>query len=251
MAGKSRVALRLELLNDRVVPSVTVVQTGSTLYLTGDQSDDTVRIQDDGTDTGLLLNGTAIELTEPVTRIVVDTRGGNDTVSYTLADGLTSINREVNVFLGNGSDTFTADLDAGVPTDSTLTLTVNGGNGKDTLSATGAGAITGNLNLELIGGNGKDAIDFSFTGGLTGSLTVIADGGNGNDTVAGEVTATAAEDTGSATIEVRGGNGKDNLSLAVEGEALAVDASIDPGRGKDVIDATDNVEIITHGKKKK
>src|SRR4051812_45644243 len=53
MTGSSRVALRLEALNDRVVPSVTVVQDGSTLTVKGDAHANTIEIHDNGTPAGL------------------------------------------------------------------------------------------------------------------------------------------------------------------------------------------------------
>jgi hypothetical protein len=282
MTGLSRVALRLEPLHDRTLPSVSVVQTGSTLTINGDQHANAVQIMDDGTPTGLTVavDGTNYPRTGAVDKVVVQARAGNDTVSYTLTGDYTATNRTVDVFLGNGNDTFTADLGHAIDAASTLALHVDGGNGKDDLTVTGSGggAIAGGLMVELLGGNGidglsfddaadvtgslkvlvdggnaKDMISANYTGAVDGQLDLTATGGNGMDAVDGSVSVTGG--AGSVTTHVLGGNGKDDLGLSVTGDGLAglsaLDASIDIGHGKDTVTATDNVIVLgaVHGHK--
>jgi hypothetical protein len=189
MSTFSRVALRLEPLHDRTVPSVSVVQTGGTLTINGDQHANAVDIKDDGTPSGLTVtvDGTDYALTGAVDMVIVQTRSGWDTVSYTLTGDYVGTTRTVEVFLGNGNDTFTADLGHGVDAASILALQVNGGNGKDSIHGdlTVAAASTGSVLAQVQGKNGKDDLGLAVTGdGLSGlSLDASVDGGHGKDTI--------------------------------------------------------------------
>lgn len=254
MSALSQVALRLEPLHDRTLPSVSVVQTGGTLTVNGDQHANTVEIKDDGTPSGLTVtvDGTDYPVSGSVTMLVVNSKGGADTVSYDLTGDYVGTTRTVEVFLGNGNDTFTADLGHGIDAASTLALQVNGGNGKDDLSVTGTGGgpVAGMLSVQLLGGNGMDSISFSYSAEVDGSLLLTADGGNGKDSIHGDVTV-AADSTGSVLAQVLGKNGKDDLGLSVTGDGLSgvsVDASIDGGHGKDTITNTDNVVVVDAAK---
>ena len=269
-----RSALQLEPLNDRVVPAVVVEQVGGILYVTGDQRTNDIEITDDGTATGVDVVGAVNEdgsdftATEPVTQVVVNARAGHDEVTYRTTGNFVGTDREVEVLLGNGHDTFTAELGHALDVDSSFTLKVLGGNGKDTLTVdstgavdgdlhvwlegqngvdavgfTGTGAVSGELDVVLEGGNGKDDVTFDYTGELTGSLKVAADGGNGMDNVDVNVAATETS-TGTVWAEVLGWNGKDTLNVSVEGVGLTVDATVDGGRGWDSVTHTDNVENV-------
>jgi hypothetical protein len=241
----------MESLSDRTVPSASVVQTGETLTITGDQHANTVEIKDDGTPSGLTvtMDGVNYPVSGAVTMVVVNTKGGADTVSYDLTGDYVGTTRTVEVLLGNGNDTFTADLGHGIDAASTLALQVNGGNGKDNLSVTGTGGgpVAGTLSVQLNGGNGMDAISFDYSAEVDGSLMFTADGGNGKDTISGDVTV-AANSTGTVLAHVQGGNGKDDLGLSVTGDGLSglskLDASVDGGHGKDTITTTDNVTVL-------
>ncbi|HVK15118.1 MAG TPA: hypothetical protein VM597_40640 [Gemmataceae bacterium] len=247
MIGSKRSPLRVELLTDRVVPSVTVVQEGTTLTVTGDQQANDIAITDGGTAAGLTVtvDGTDYPVTGDVETILIIGRSGGDTVSYELEEGFAGTTRTIEAELGNGHDTFAANLDVGIDAASWLTFRVNGGNGKDDLSVAGAGdaALAGNLVVELDGGNGKDVLDLSWEGLVTGSIDLTADGGNGVDTITGDVTDAGA--TASVKALVLGGGGKDDLTLSVVGDAAAtVDATIDGGRGRDKVTSTDNVDVL-------
>ena len=250
MARLARTALRLEPLNDRITPSATptVVLEGGVLTVTGTQRANDIEITDDGTAGGLTVtvDGTDYPVDGTVDSVHVDARAGHDTVSYTLTGDYVGTTRTVEVFLGNGHDTFTADLGHGIDAASSLTLRVDGGNGKDTLSAAGAGALAGGLTVELNGGNGKDDLSFEFAGSVdaTGVLDLTADGGNGRDRVHGNVDATA-DSTGSVTAQLLGWNGRDDVGLWVAGDGLTTgDLIVDGGRGKDTVAGTDNVTIL-------
>jgi hypothetical protein len=257
MTGTSRAALRLERLDERTLPSVSVAQSGGTLTITGDQRANTVQVQDDGTAGGLTVtvDGTGYPISGPVTAVVINTRGGNDRVSYDLTGDYVGTTRTVTVSLGNGDDTFTADLGHRIDAASGLTLTVDGGNGKDNLSVTGSGGgpVAGTLSVQLRGGNGTDTIGFNYAAEVDASVSITADGGNGKDTITGTV-AVGANSTGSVVAHELGGNGSDTLGLSVTGDGLAglagLDAAVDTGHGKDAVTVTDNVTITTpaHGR---
>jgi hypothetical protein len=274
MMGSSRVALRLESLNDRTVPSVTVVQDGTTLTVKGDAHANDIEIHDNGTPAGLTVTVDGVDQGLSgleVTKVVVKAGGGADTVSYALEGDYAATARTVEVWLGNGNDTFTADLGHAIGADSSLTLQVHGGNGKDDLSVAGAGgSVAGTLDVQLDGQNGMDVVSFDYTGDVTGTARWTAEGGNGKDDislhyagvldgtlelnvkggngmdhVAADVAATGG--AGTVTGEVLGGNGKDDLSLSVA-SGLTLDVTIDGGHGKDTITAPDGVTVVDAAK---
>jgi len=215
MTGSSRVALRLESLNDRTVPSVTVVQDGGTLTVTGDAHANDVQIHDDGTAAGLTVTVDGVDQVlsgADVTNVVIKTQSGWDTVSYTLTNDYVGTTRTVDVWLGNGNDTFTADLGHAIDAASSLTLQVHGGNGKDDLSVTGAGGVAGTLDVQLYGQNGMDVISFDYTGDVTGTVRWTAEGGNGKDDVSLHY---AGVLDGTLELNVKGGNGMDHVAADV------------------------------------
>jgi hypothetical protein len=245
---------RLEVLNERALPSVTAEVEGGILRILGDQQANDIVINDNGTSgtdaITVTVDGEPLDftLTEAVTDVVVKSAGQQDTVTYNLTADLATT-RTVEVWLGNQHDTFTGNLGAwAVTADGDLTLTVHGGNGHDTLDVTGTGNVDGSLTVELLGGNGKDDIGVDLAGVFNGTIDLTVSGGNGKDLVRGDVTA-AAESTGTVTAEFNGNNGRDDLGLIVDGDGvdgLTVDAQLDGGHGRDEFDpaTSDNVVIV-------
>lgn len=250
MAGLARAFLRVEPLNDRITPTVTVTPGDDGLVTVRcDQRANDVQITDNGA-AGITLTVDGVDQTLPtdVTTLKVYTRAGDDTVHYALGAGVTGTTRTVEVFLGNGHDTFTANLAGGLDANSNLTLRVDGGNGKDTLSAIGGGAVAGNLTVEFKGNNGKDNLSYEFAGTVTGTMDLTLHGGNGWDTIRGNLDVQAGS-TGTVTAEVLGRNGKDDLGLWVTGDGLAGLAttsafSIHGGNGRDLFAHSDNVTVL-------
>ena len=139
-------------------------------------------------------------------------------------------------------------------------MTARGANGKDTLSfaapASGVGAGA-SLSVEMQGGNGKDAIDATLGGVLLGDFVFLADGGNGKDEVSGDLTFDAGS-TGTADAQVLGKNAPDTLALLVtdnsgdDGDPTTTDDStlgtssfvVDGGHGKDSVEVSDVVEVL-------
>jgi len=258
---------RLEVLDVRALPSVTIAEDSSgVVTITGDQSANDIEIRDtggSGTDAVTVwVDGVQSDVTfdTAVTKIVLDARGGQDVVAYNLTGSFTDgTDREVVIHLGNQDDTFTADLNGSIGADSDVSLKVCGGNGQDNLSVHGAGtadspwSIDGHLTVKVYGGNGKDTIDVNYNGLIsgTGVFDLSVHGGNGKDFVRGDVTA-ADGSTGELNATVCGGNGKDDMGLMVHVNTdaspdLTVNAELHGGHGKDFFDPTaisDNVDIV-------
>ena len=233
---------KLEALDGRDVPSVTVVEstgtTGTVVKVYGDQWANTIHVTDNGTAGEDALTITVSDDSDvtpdqeykfdgSVTRLVVCSASGADTVSYDLTGDLQAdVSRTVVAWLGNQEDTFDAQL-GGLAADSTLKLYVFGGNSGDTLSVTANGAVAGTLDVRLFGQNGTDSVSAEFMGAVSGDLNLLIHGGNGVDVLSALVTVDAAptspEDpvepasTGNVTVKVCGGNGKDDLTLLVDG----------------------------------
>src|SRR5262245_34025793 len=246
---------RLEVLNERVLPSVTAQVDGGILRIIGDQRANEIVVNDNGTDgtdaITVTVDGTALDftLTEAVTKVVVRAGGQQDTVTYNLT-GDFATTRTVDVWLGNQDDTFTGNLGAwAVTADGDLTLLAHGCNGQDVFDVTGTGNVEGDLTVKLYGGNGKDDVGVDLAGLFTGNIDLFVFGGNGKDVVRGELTA-ATGSTGTVTAKVCGANGVDDLGLIVDGDGvdgLTVDAQLRGGLGKDVFDpmvVSDDVEIV-------
>ena len=208
----NRFSLRLETLDDRVVPSCTVLQEGTTLTITGDNKSNDIQIVDDGTMVTVTCDGDPAEAFTDVTKIVVRAGNGQDVVGYDLAiadppmgEAGVAVERTLDMKLGNGVDTFTGSIAGDLVEGSVLDVSVGGCNGKDTLGFDVAGDVAAgvDLNVELRGGNGQDVILSSYAGMLLGTLTWDVTGGNGKD----ELTANMSFDAntnGTAEVEVRG-----------------------------------------------
>ena len=135
----------------------------------------------------------------------------------------------------------------------------NGGNAIDNLSFSAPAANVaagGSLSVELNGNNGKDVVAATFGGQLLGDFTLLATGGNGKDEVSSNLTFDAGS-TGNVDATVKGGNGKDDLTLMAvdnsgdDGDPTTTDAStlasltasVDGGLGPDSATVSDNVDV--------
>jgi len=177
----------LETLEGRDCPSVDAFVVGHTLVVRGDDADNTVTITDDGLGAvSADIDGTTVDGTD-IRRINVQTRDGNDTVTYTASASL-SASRNLGIDLGKGDDTFTMDAASGI-TSGSLNVSLHGHQGDNTATITlgtideGARAL-----LQLHGGNGDDDFSATFDGELNGKLALDMHGGSGSDTLAGDIT---------------------------------------------------------------
>jgi len=249
------------------MPSVTFVETNGTLVIRGDQQANSITISDDGsTNAGNIVvqaDGQSYTATTAITKIRVNSRGGNDSVEYDLNFDLMGA-RTVQAYLGNGDDSFVAHVHAAVNDPAALTIRAWGENGQDQLNFDGVGAnvgLGGSLTVNFNGGNGKDNVNVDFAGVMDGNIKLTADGGNGKDVVSGHLNAESSEDpethetigsTGSLTAVFRGGNGVDDMTLQVTGtdSLTSLIARANGGHGKDTFDTSANVTLVDQECKK-
>jgi len=288
--GKHRNALGtrtgFDQLEERLCYSVTVISSpiasGQELKIVGDAAADTINILDEGngnvTVTGE--SGNLLGAADNVSVIRVNSKGGADVVSYTLANPLAHVEK-LFFNLGAGADQLSIDLSAGID-GANLHVTANGEAGADTISATlgdlatakailelngdeGADIITVSgapnvsadsvLKVTLSGNEGKDAIATALSGTYLGKVVVNVEGGKGVDTISTTLTA-QAESTGKLRALARGGKGIDNVTLNVIDETIVeevstlevLNAKIIDRPGTDALTFTDNVKVVT-GKK--
>jgi hypothetical protein len=250
---------KLELLDDRIVPSCTWDIAGSVLTITGSNDGDDIAITDDGTLLSVTCDGEAIgDDLSGVTEVIVRSGNGEDTVSYELTGDLSG-ERVLDIRMGNRDDTFTGDVSGNLLDGSSLTIEARGCNGKDSLAFDVAGDVAADaaLAVDLGGGNGKDVLGGSFAGILLGDLTWHVNGGNGKDEMAGDFTFDATS-TGTNDVEYLGWNAPDTVALFVtdnsgdDGDDTTEDEStlgdstfvVDGGRAPDQVDASDIVDVI-------
>ncbi len=274
---------RLESLEGRLCLSVTVttiaVDSGNELKIVGDSGADVVNITDQGDGHVDVTNGKGKILgsADNVSVIRFNGKDGKDTVSYALANPLTTTEQVILNLGDGGKDQASIDLSQGV-SGANLHLTVNGGAGADTVSATLGSISAGKVILDVNGGDGKDAISVTGSGitisddsvlrlnlaGDTGADTIAtvidglvlgklvynATGGQGTDTVSANITADSAS-TGTLRAVERGGPGVDNVTLNVidnsggagSSTLAALHATIFDESGLDTLTHTDNVTI--------
>jgi hypothetical protein len=259
----NRFTPQLEQLDDRLVPSCTWAEEGTTLTITGNSTANDIQITDDGTTLTITCDGEDVPVSDGITDVVVLAGNGNDTVTYDLTtDGAAAVTRSLFVKLGNGWDTFDGTVTGDLADGSELDVEVRGWNGKDTLgfAADGDVGAGSTLSVLLAGGNGKDVIDASYAGVLLGDLTWDLCGGNGRDEITGDLTFDGGS-TGTADVEVKGHNAPDTLTLLVtdssavdDGDPATEDVStlgedssfvLDGGRSHDSAEISDLVEVLS------
>lgn len=186
MSSQSRRFIpRLVALDDRCLPTVTagIVPGTTILQITGDDTANTVQITDDSSAGVITVTGDGVTqrfAAAAVESIVVNTLGGDDVVEYDLTGAL-STTRLVSVDLGNGNDTFTANVNAQISGAGTnVGISVSGGHGADTLVLNAQGttvAPEARLSVDFSGDAGHDSIAFNFDPSLlaNGNVTLTKD----------------------------------------------------------------------------
>jgi hypothetical protein len=258
MTTRHRACCAVEALEDRNLMAVAVqlVDRGSTLRLTGDTAAEWISIhQDDALNTLSVQWGIinpAVDAVPPpvqqftsstIKRIVVNTRGGNDTVTYAV-DGLNySFAKSINIDTGAGNDTVMIDMggqlyvplsiDGGDSVDgmmpeppynwptptpleiqTNLNVSVQAGAGNDSVDAIFGHVLKG-LSYRAVGGTGNDSLSTSLAGVVSAGRTVIIsqDGGVGNDHLAFNQDANSIEAGARLSVVQRGGAGNDQIDL--------------------------------------
>jgi len=183
MSAKTRRFVpRLECFDERALPSVSYDLQGSVLFVHGDAAANQITISDDGSATGVRVASTdGTSWSNPtlaaVTSVFVDAQGGDDAVVYNLTGGLLSVNRLVDVDLGNGNDSYMANIGGTTLAPYVnLDLSGHGHGGKDSmiLNAQGVSGKEGTvLNVGFSGDAGKDVIAFNYSAGLDGTIGTV------------------------------------------------------------------------------
>ncbi|HMP18215.1 MAG TPA: calcium-binding protein [Gemmatales bacterium] len=257
MAANTRRALcLLEALEDRHLLAVsTQLINGSTLRLLGDTAHEWVHIQQNDALNTLTVQAGIINpfvTTKPpetweftsssIKRIVVELRGGNDNLTYSV-DGNTYIHTKVvHIDMGAGNDSVFIDMGGQlvVPFGSAnsealmfeppwpepnplsieapVNITVVGGNGNDTIDAV-FGHIRSGLSFRAIGGAGNDSISTSIAGNVAANRTAVIyqDGGTGNDSLDFHMSDQGIGDLARVSLIQRGGLGNDTLNAHIQG----------------------------------
>jgi hypothetical protein len=247
-----RLAPRLEVLEDRCLPSCTTQVSGGVLTILGDARANDIRITDNGTNGAGSLTvqcDGVVRSFNGIAKIVVNSREGADHVEYRLTGDLT-VSREIDVNLGAGDDVFLSNWFGSVRSGVQLTLDVDGKAGKDLIAVDATNGVNiapqAEVDVNLNGGLGADRIFMDHRGKLDGTLDGLFTGGLGTDTIA--VTADlAANSAGQLLAKVDGNAGNDDLTLQVNqapGGLAVVQAGIDGGAGHDLCHRTPNVAAV-------
>jgi hypothetical protein len=262
MRRSSTARLSVNPLEGREVPAVVISQPApDTLVFVGDGASDTIVLRDNGAGgiAGFATGAGAFSFTG-IRNIRVATNGGNDSVSYTLANNLLPFQqRNLSVDLGSspwwfGSDRFTANLynpATGVGSDlmigSTLNMNVFGGAGRDSIVVNAYKdtdvAPGAQLNMNLFGGDAADTIQVYWYGENDGAVRLWADGGAGNDLVRGRLQEQFGS-TGVLSGVVHGRDGNDNLGLFMFTAKPVALGLLDGGAGIDLGFKTPNVTMV-------
>jgi hypothetical protein len=191
MSAKTRRFVpRLECFDERALPSVSYDLQGGVLFVHGDAAANQITISDNGSATGVsVTSNDGTSWSNPtgatITSVFVDSQGGDDTVVYNLnvKDATTgqpapmTVNRLVDVDLGVGNDSYTANISGqSLAAYVNLDLSGHGHGGKDTmiLNAQNVSTAPGSvLNVDFSGDAGKDTMAFNYSAGIDASGMVV------------------------------------------------------------------------------
>ena len=260
---------KLEALEDRCCPStVSLNSVTHLLTLTGDASNSTIVVRDDGHGDVQVYGLAGATAAHPlkyagVTAIEMDSKTGNDHLDYALTGTLTKAEK-LTLNLGKGADQVKLDYSKGVTAPS-LGIAVNGvggrgqeitalfgaiantnlslaahlGNGSNYFTALLNGDLTGNakVDVNVLGGTGVDGISVEAKGGVGASarLSVEANGGGGDNTAHIDYTGKLA---GALAFTEQGGTGWEWLQSSVTlaaGSTGSVTDHLVGGAGRDML----------------
>jgi hypothetical protein len=262
------VHLKIERLELRACPAVTVTEAGSSLRITGDADDDLIEIVDRGGG-ALNVNGTDYF---GIRSLMIDANGGADEVYYETDSQLSLSKIQLN--LGTGDDV--AELRLGTIA-GRLRSQINGGAGADEIMAAFDALLAhGDARSLLDGGLGDDVIrcvqrnimqggraECNSAGGrgddtimctafnVAGHSSCISDGGHGNDSMLCKLVTLSA--TGSARCHQTGGAGNDQITLDKDTILGNYDCFGDGGAGDDTMnwlasgDNSGHIQCTMHG----
>lgn len=204
--------------------AVTIVEGDHSLKITGDRGNDDIEIVDSGAGS-LTVNDT--EYVE-ILRLEIDTKGGQDHVTYDTVEGLSL--SSIQIDLGPGDDV--AELNLGI-VGADVRSEVHGGAGKDEIT-TVFGEVLAGVNAESVmeGELGDDMLT-CLQQNVAGSVSCVGRGGAGNDQIFCH--AENVLEGGQAGCLSDGGIGDDMIACAKSYVAGSVSCISDGGAGDDQI----------------
>jgi hypothetical protein len=224
--GKSR-CWSLEQLERRYCLATAVFELGSSLIIAGDAGDDLIEIVDNGGGT-LDVNGVAYS---DIDRVVINTQGGADRVSYE-TEGEVSIS-SLLLNLGWGDDV--ADLDYGT-VGGKLRSEIFGDLGNDEISTSFAAVLSEGEALSFMDGGWDDDIIRCAANNVAGLAACVSRGGVGADQIfCSKLNVFAG---GEAVCESIGGIGDDMIMCTEMDVAGHTECIGDGGLGNDVVSCT-------------
>jgi hypothetical protein len=173
---------RLEALEDRALMAVAVNFAGGVLTFTGAAANETLTMNDNGSGTvAFTATGAGSSSFNGVDRIVINLKGGNDTVTYNL-NGPLSTARRIDADLGAGNDRFRANL-GGQDLLADLDLDIKGAAGNDRVELNQIGRISANdkLSAKVTGNGGEDRVTATMVGDVQGRAEFDVRGGSDSD----------------------------------------------------------------------
>jgi hypothetical protein len=189
---KNRCTPRIEVLEDRCVPTCNFIVNGSTLLIQAPAgrmaTNDTIIISDNGgsgPNNVAAFCGASFFPNVPISNIQIIKGNGNDHIIYNLIGDLTTA-RRLDAILGNGNNTFLAILRRNLNPGANLSLNVLGGAGNDKLEAVmiGSLATNANMNINFDGGGGNNILNVlsaTFVNVAAGANLRINLNGDGNN----------------------------------------------------------------------
>jgi hypothetical protein len=226
----------IERLEGRCCPSCTIIASGGTLLILGDDAPDTVEITDDGAGGVSVECDGVVSPFEGIQRLVVKTRGGDDSVTYQLTNDLTTP-RRIQMELGDGEDfadiNFNASFQRPAPTvtlTKPLLVTLLGGADDDAVVARFGNVDIFSLpsNLKAVFnahlGDGDDSFDAFLEGDITGGpMKLNIQGGEADDSLNIYARTDVENGPGSGgqaklALNLRGQSGNDFIGVDYEGK---------------------------------
>jgi hypothetical protein len=186
----NRFVPELELLEDRTVPALQILQAGNTVFVLGDAASNRLTVLDNGSSKGgavlfadgvtgqtlFSLRGREVNPRAPL-QVLFRLGAGDDIVSYNLTGGvngssagrMASAGRTLDVGLGAGNDVFR------------FAPLARNGQLFNSIAIVNAALV-----VNAVGGDGNDQISLNLPAGMASDATTIvfqAVGGAGNDTL--------------------------------------------------------------------
>jgi hypothetical protein len=271
-----------EPLEARRLLSATISLRGDTLTIVGDDRANSISVTQDGAKIVVKADGrTRTYAEDAVDALVIDSRGGNDTVLFTRTDAVD----EVTIRGGSGNDDLQIEV-AHTPQDASdaldFTANVDGQGGNDAIDIDvdtnddeaagtpdngdadpdpaddgdtedddhGPGDV--DVDLQVNGSSGNDTIevDVQLNGGDNGEVAANVDAGSGNDEVDLDVDGLVEDDDGNGD-----GDGTDDTTDddpdANDGPEKPIDvdvfAKVNAGSGDDDIDVQLGTKVLEAG----